>query len=177
MRPSQENFNFWFILNRFLASTSTPRTFKIIVFPLEKRGFFKKSPFEVDFDFGGQHGANLPPFWPQKSTKIPKIPIFRGIQKLIDFCFDFWSFWSPFWGSSWGHVGHQVRLRTAQEASKTPQDAPRGDQIWAPSWISSWSHVGGPLDGQLGAILGPFWGSQKPHFWLHFWINFRVIFK
>ena len=32
MMPSQENFNFWLIFDRFLASTSTPGTLKIIVF-------------------------------------------------------------------------------------------------------------------------------------------------
>ena len=92
MKPSQDNFIFSSIFDRFLASTSTPRTLKIIVFPLEKRSFLKKTPFEVDLDLGSQLGANLPPFWPQKSTKVPKNPIPRSIQKLIDFCFDFGSF-------------------------------------------------------------------------------------
>ena len=120
MRPSQDNFIFSSIFYRFLASTSTPRTLKIIVFPLEKRGFLKITPFEVDLDLGGQLGANLPPFWPQKSTKVPKNPLPRSIQKLIDFCFDFGSFWGPSWGPSWGQVGHQHHQKASQNASKTP---------------------------------------------------------
>ena len=37
------------IFDRFLVPTSTPRTFKIIVFS-KKKWFFKKSPFEVGID-------------------------------------------------------------------------------------------------------------------------------
>ena len=134
MKPSQDNFIFSSIFYRFLASTSTPRTLKIIVFPLEKRSFLKKTPFEVDLDLGGQLGANLPPFWPQKSTKVPKNPIPRSIQKLIDFCFDFGSFWGPNWGPSWGQVGHQHHQKTPKNASKTPpgrlQDNSKIKKTW-----------------------------------------------
>ena len=35
-------------------------------FSIGKTRFFKKSLFEVDLYFGGQHGAHLPPFWHPK---------------------------------------------------------------------------------------------------------------
>ena len=69
------------------------------------------------------------PTWPRFGLQNPPTstqnPIPRGIQKLIDFCFDFVSIWAPFWEPSWNHVGYQDAPKTPQDAPKTPQDAPR----------------------------------------------------
>ena len=68
------------------------------------------------------------PTWLHFPSKNPpksfKNPIPRGIQKLIDFCFDFWSIWAPFWEPSWSHVGHQDAPKTPQDAPKTPPGGP-----------------------------------------------------
>ena len=47
------------IFDRFWCPTSTPGTIKIMVFPKEKRRFFKKSPFEVANDFGFVFDASV----------------------------------------------------------------------------------------------------------------------
>ena len=49
--PSHLDSIFGSIFHRFLPPTSIPCTVKIIVFPKEKRGFFKKSLFEVGIGF------------------------------------------------------------------------------------------------------------------------------
>ena len=49
--PAYAVFIFGSIFDRFLLPTSTPRTFKIIVFLKEKQSFFKKTPFKVGIDF------------------------------------------------------------------------------------------------------------------------------
>ena len=75
----------------------------------------------------------MAPFWLQKSTKIRKKPLPRGIKKLIDFCIDFPTIFGPFWEPTWSHVGDHFLAKTAQEASKTPQDAqPERDMQPAP---------------------------------------------
>ena len=47
----------------------------------------------------------------------------RGMKKLIDFGIDFLFILAPFLEPTWTHVGHLFRPKTAQEASKMPQDA------------------------------------------------------
>ena len=71
-------------------------------------------------DCWSMFNPNLVLAWPQKSTKVLKNPIPRSKQKLIDFCFDFGSFWGPSWGPSWDQVGHQHHQQTSKNASKTP---------------------------------------------------------
>ena len=53
---------------RFLLPTWTPGSLKIVVFPIEKKGFLEKRPLEVNSDFGSILDANMPP----KSTQNPK---------------------------------------------------------------------------------------------------------
>jgi len=65
----------------------------------------------------------LAPFCFPNPPKSFKNPTPRGIKNLIAFGFDFWSMLDPFWEPSWSHVGHLFRPKTAQEASKTAQDA------------------------------------------------------
>ena len=109
------------------------------------------------------------PTWPHFGLQNPpsslKNPIPRGIQKLIDFCFDFWSIWAPFGGPSWGHVGHkdapktpQNRLQDAskyQEAPKRPQEAPRG-----------------PFCAHFGWFQGPIFGLCLIDFLVECWMIF-----
>ena len=65
--------DFWSILR----PPSTHWTSKKMVF-LKKATFFEKSPFEVNIDFRCHFGANLAPFWHQKSIKIhPKTDLKR----------------------------------------------------------------------------------------------------
>ena len=123
--PSHVNMLFWSMFDRFLLPTSTPRTFKIIVFPKEKQCLFKKSPFEDNIVLGSILEANLAPFSSQNPPKSCKNRIPRGIEKLIDFCFDFWSILAPFWGSTWNHVGHQEAPKRPPRRPKRP---PRGPQ-------------------------------------------------
>ena len=104
--------------------TSTSRTFKIIVFPKEKQGFFKKSSFEVGIDFGCHLDANLASFSFQNPLKSYKNQVPRSILKLIDFGFDFWSIWAPFWEPSWSHVAHQDAAKTPPRRPKTPPRRP-----------------------------------------------------
>ena len=52
-------------------------------------------------------------FGSQNRPKSTKNPISKGIEKLIDFCIDFWSFLAPFWKPSWGHLGHFFRKKRA----------------------------------------------------------------
>ena len=130
--PSQVELLFLSMFGRFLVPTSIPVSFKIIVFPLEKRWFFKKSPLEDNIDFCSILEANMPPFSFQNPQKSFKNPILRGIKILIVFCFDFQSILAPFWEPSWSHVAHQDAPKTlprrAQDGSKIPrgpQEAPR----------------------------------------------------
>ena len=99
-------------------------------------------------------------FWLQKSPKKRKIPIPRGIIKLINFGTDFSSIFAAFWKPSWTHVGHLSRPKTAQEASKTisrrlqddPKSAPRSNTTWADGVPLFWSPLG--LD----------FGASRPRF-------------
>ena len=50
--PSHLELIFDRFLVRFYCQLQTHQTFKIIVFPKEKQGFFNKSRFEVGIDFG-----------------------------------------------------------------------------------------------------------------------------
>ena len=68
------DFMFWSIFDRFLFSTSTPRTFKIIVFPNGKITFFQKIAFR-SWDrflmrFWCQLGSILPPQIDQNHQKF-----------------------------------------------------------------------------------------------------------
>ena len=86
---------------------------------MEKQCFFRKSSFEVGIDFRCHLGANLAPFSFQNQSKSCKNRIPRGIQKLINFGFDFLSIWAPFWEPSWSHVAHQDAPKTFPRRPKT----------------------------------------------------------
>ena len=60
------------IWNGFLLPTSTAGTFKIIVFPKEKRSFFRKLIFEDNIDFGSILEAHLVLFGFQNLSKSLK---------------------------------------------------------------------------------------------------------
>ena len=64
------------------------------------------------------------PFSFQNPPKSYKNQVPRGIQKLIDFGFDFLSIWAPFWEPSWNHVAHQNAPKTPQRRPKTPPRRP-----------------------------------------------------
>ncbi len=102
--PSHLDSIFGSIFHRFLLPTSIPCTVKIIVFPKEKRGFFKKSLFEVGIGFCSILVPTCLHFPSQNPPKSLQKPILKGIDFLIDFDIDF---------------------KTAQEGPKTPQDGPR----------------------------------------------------
>ena len=104
--PSHVDFIFSSFFDRFLLPTSTLRTLKIIVFPKEKQGFFKKWFFEVGIDFCSilvptclHFASKNPPKSFQKS--IPRCIVF-----LVDFRIVFSSILLRFWRSTWSHVGH-----------------------------------------------------------------------
>ena len=68
------DFKFLSILDRVLLPTSTLGPLKIIVFPMEKQGIFKKSSLEDNIDFCSILEANMPPCCflnPSKSLKNP----------------------------------------------------------------------------------------------------------
>ena len=90
------------------------------LFFLRKTRFFQKNTsFEVGIDFWCHLYANLLPFTFQNPSKSYKKQVPRGIQKLIDVGFDFWSIWAPFWEPSWNHVAHQDASKTLLRRSKT----------------------------------------------------------
>ena len=88
----------------FYFQLRSPCTVKIMVFPNEKRCFFKKSLFEVGIDFCSILVPTCLHFPSQNPPKSLQKPILKGIDFLIDFDIDF---------------------KTAQEGPKTAQDAPR----------------------------------------------------
>ena len=124
------DFNFLSILDRVLLPTSTLGPLKIIVFPMEKQGIFKKSSLEDNIDFCSILEANMPPCCFLNPSKSLKNPILRGMKILMVCCFDFSSILAPFWEPSWSHVGHQDAPKTplgrAWGAPGGQQDNPRG---------------------------------------------------
>ena len=88
---------------------------------MEKRGFFKKTLFEDNIDFGFDFGANLPPFWPPKSKIFRNSTLSRGLQNFILFCIDFLSILAPSWPPTWVHLGSQDDSKFEKKgAKKTP---------------------------------------------------------
>ena len=136
----------WSIFDRCLDLQNAIFIEKIVVFvvPEAHSAFLIWRQFMVRFLIDS--GPYLPPFSSQNPSKSYKNQIPRVIEKLIDFCFDFWSILAPFWGSTWSHVGHQeapkrppIRPKRpprrpprgpqdALKTFKTPQEAPRGFQ-------------------------------------------------
>ena len=115
--------------------TSTARTFEILVFPKENNGFSIIRLSKLTSIFDAIWMPTCFHFAFQNRPKSFRNLIPRGIQKLIDFCFDFWCIWVPFWEPSWSHVAHQDAPKTlprrAQDGSKIPrglQEAPRLSQ-------------------------------------------------
>ena len=80
---------------------------KSMFFLKEKQGFFKKTPFEDNIDFGFDFGANLPPCWPPKSKIFRNYGLPRGLQNFIVFRIDFLSILAPSWPPTWAHLGGQ----------------------------------------------------------------------
>ena len=69
--PSEVDFIFISIFDRFSIPTCFPKSTKIIEKPLFFIGFRENQPFEVNIDFWHDFDANLPPFSLPKSTQIP----------------------------------------------------------------------------------------------------------
>ena len=115
--------------DRFLVPTSTPRTFKIIVFPIEKQGFFLNIAFR-SWDrflmrFWCQLGSILPSQIHQNPSKIrPQEPS------------KFWSIFASIFSRFWLRFGDQVGAmlatffepRRPKTPQGRPQDAPRRTQ-------------------------------------------------
>ena len=97
---------------------------------MEKQGFFKKTPFEDNIDFG----ANWPPCWPPKSKIFQNYCLPRGLQNFIVFCKDFLSIWAPFWEPSWSHVACQDAPKRPQEPPKRPPDRRNFGIGFKPAW-------------------------------------------
>ena len=88
----------------FYLQLRSPEPSKSWFFLKEKRGFFKKSLFEVGIDFCSILVPTCLHFSFKNPPKSIQKPILKGIDFLIDFDIDF---------------------KTAQEGPKTAQDAPR----------------------------------------------------
>ena len=129
--PSHLDFIFWSIFHRFLPPTSIPWTLKIIVFPQEKQGFFKKSLFEVGIDFW----SILVPTCFHFASKNPPKSFQKSIPRCIVFLIDFCIVFSSILNENSSHFDSQIRPRASKNrsrgslrASKTPQppkDLPR----------------------------------------------------
>ena len=141
---SLDDFIFLSMFHRFVLSTSTPRTFKIMFFPRENNVFSKNRLSKIRLIVVRFWRPTCPQDLPQIHQNRSKIYLVsRGINILIIFCFDFLSIWAPFWEPSWGHVGNQDnpnttpgRPRTPLERRrkrrfyfKRPQEASQGSQI------------------------------------------------
>ena len=169
--PSHLDSIFWSIVHRFLPPTSIPWTLKIIVFPKEKQGFFKKSLFEVGIDFW----SILVPTCLHFSSKNPPKSFQKSIPRCIDFsidvCIDFSSILLRFWKPTWSHVGHFFAQNTARltKASGVYVGSIFFFGFWsvlAPSWCplgSIWEgsglHFGGfwcPFSSEFPSFLHPF---------------------
>ena len=118
---------------------------------------FEKSPLEVNIDFWTHFGANLAPFWDQKSTKIgPKIDPKR--HRFFDrflhrFFLDFGSLLGPKLGPCWPHFP-QKRATLWYAAILFVGSMSFFDflVVLAPSWLD----LGSILEG-LGLHFGGFW--------------------
>ena len=98
---------FTLFFDRFLLPTSTPWMSKKCIFPVEKRSFFKKTPFQDNIDFGSDFVANLFPCCPPKSKIFRNSGLQRGFQNFMFFCIDFFSMLAPSWPPTWVHLGSQ----------------------------------------------------------------------
>ena len=76
----------------FCFQLRPPGSQKNVFFQKEKQGFFKKTPFEDNIDFGFDFGANLPPCWPPKSKIFRNYGLPRGLQNVIVFASIFYRF-------------------------------------------------------------------------------------
>ena len=103
---------------------STSRTFKILVFPKENKGFWIIRLSKLASIFDAIWMPTCLHFAFQNPPKSFRNLIPRGIQKLIDFGFDFWSIWAPCWEPSWSHVAHQDAPKTPPRRPKTPPRRP-----------------------------------------------------
>ena len=110
---SHLNYIFYSIFYRFLPPTSTPWILKIIVFPREKQGFFKKSLFEVGIDFCSILVQTCLHFASKNPPKSFQKSIRRCIDFPIDFYIDFFSILLRIWMPTWNHVGHFFAQNTA----------------------------------------------------------------
>ena len=117
------------IFHRFLLPTSTPWISKNLIFPKEKQGFIKTTPFEDNIDFGFDVGANLPPCWPPKSKIFRFLGVPRGLQNFIFFCIDFLSILGPCWPPTWAHLGGQDGLEFQKMAPKNYGVGPQ-ERFW-----------------------------------------------
>ena len=153
--PSHLDFIFWSIFDWFLLPTSTPRTFKIIVFFFRKNEVFSKnrlSKLRMIFD------TILVPTWLHFASPNPPKSSKNRFQEASKFWSCFWSFFNGICLRFGSQVG--AMLATFFEP-RCPQDTPRC-----------------PQDGHLGAkrvqnrIFIDFW-SILDGFWIDFWSIFH----
>ena len=102
---SHLNLIYLTIFHRYWRPTSTPWILKIIVFPKEKKGFFKKSLFEVGIDFWSNFVPTCLHFASKNPPKSFQKSIPRCIVFSIDFCIDVSSILVRFGRPTWSHVG------------------------------------------------------------------------
>ena len=143
--PSNVELIFWSIFDWFFVPTLTSRTFKSIVLPKEKQGYFKTSLFELHIDFGSFLVPTWLHFCTKKSAKIefkmdPKRHSkFDGFS--TPFFIDLGSILGPNLEPSWAILGTSWALRGHLGV------------ILGLSW-TAWDH--------LGPSWGPFWGHLGP---------------
>ena len=102
-------------------------------------------------------GANMPPFFHQKSTKIHKKSIPKGIENLIDFRPHFLLIFAPSWDPSWGHVGHFF-------ATRRPQDPPKKHRKLVPA-LKTGQNASWTRSRAAQTPSGPGLWTPKPRFW------------
>ena len=162
--PSHLDSIFGSIFHRFLPPSSIPCTVKIIVFPKEKRGFFKKSLFEVGIDFCSILVPTCLHFPSQNPPKSFQKPILKGIDFLIDFDIDFKTAQE---GPKTAHDGDPSAKTAPRGSQDGPKMAPRGPKsshrIRVFSILAAKS-LQGPPETPPRLIFGPF----LVDFWLMF---------
>ena len=143
-----------------------PRKIQNHCFSIGKTTFLKKTPSQVDLHFGGQLGAKLEAYWPQKPTKIPKKNDFKRHPKTLIFA----SILPRFGTQLGGQVGAMLATNFASRRPKTPKNASRTPPRQP---LTCFEASRGPKtpprapkrpqEAHVGCILGGFWTPC----WLH----------